>query len=60
MKEQSKCEDCANYEYDEDYDYYVCAQNLDEDEMVRFMQGSFASCPYYQCGDEYKVVRKQL
>ena len=30
-----------NYEYDEEYEYYVCAQNLDEDEMYRFVQGSF-------------------
>ena len=60
MTGQSKCEDCANYEYDEDYEYYVCQQNLDEDEMMRFMQGDFAHCPYYQTGDEYKIVRKQM
>ena len=33
---------------------------LDEDEMVRFVQGDFRECPYYQVGDEYRVVRKQM
>lgn len=49
-----------NYEYDEDYECYVCTQNLDEDEMVRFVKGNFHSCPYYRSGDEYKIVRKQM
>ena len=25
----SNCEYCMNYEYDEDYEYYVCTQDLD-------------------------------
>jgi hypothetical protein len=49
-----------NYEYDDDYECYVCTQDLDEDEMVRFVQGDFRECPYYQMGDEYRVVRKQM
>ncbi|EDN77812.1 hypothetical protein RUMGNA_01791 [Mediterraneibacter gnavus ATCC 29149] len=49
-----------NYEYDDDYECYVCTQDLDEDEMVRFVQGDFRECPYYQVGDEYRVVRKQM
>lgn len=36
------------------------AQSLDEDEMYRFVQGSFHDCPYYQFGDEYRIVRKQM
>ena len=28
-----------NYEYDEEYEYYVCSKNLDEDEMYRFVRG---------------------
>ena len=32
-----KCESCAFYSYDEDYDDYVCEMDLDEDEMVRFL-----------------------
>ena len=36
-KMQTSCDTCANYEYDDDEEYYTCAINLDEDEMVRFM-----------------------
>ena len=56
----SNCESCMNYEYDEEYECYVCIQNLDEDEMFRFVQGDFRECPYYQLGDEYRIVRKQM
>ncbi len=59
-REASNCEYCMNYEYDEDYECYVCMQNLDEDEMVRFVKGDFHECPYYRHGDEYKIVRKQI
>lgn len=59
-REASNCEYCMNYEYDEDYECYVCTQNLDEDEMVRFVKGDFSECPYYRHGDEYKIVRKQM
>ena len=26
----SNCESCLHYEYDEEYEYYVCTKNLDE------------------------------
>ena len=29
----TNCESCMNYEYDEEYEYYVGSKNLDEDEM---------------------------
>ena len=45
----TNCEFCAFYVYD----------NLDEDEMARFLGSSYQSCPYYQTDDEYKIVRKQ-
>ena len=35
----SNCEDCVFYDYDEDWECYVCTMNLDEDEMVRFLSG---------------------
>lgn len=54
------CESCMNYEYDEDYDYYVCTLDLDQDEMYRFVCGQFYDCPYYRYGDEYSIVRKQM
>ena len=34
---KTQCEMCANYEYDEEYDYYTCQMNLDEDELYRFV-----------------------
>jgi len=46
--------------YDEDYDYYVCEANLDEDEMSAFLRGADFACPYYRLDDEYAVVRKQM
>lgn len=54
------CDDCQYYAYDEEYDEYLCTLYLDEDEMVRFMNGQYKSCPYYKTGDEYKIVRKQI
>ena len=53
------CEDCINYYYDEEYECYTCAVNLDEDEMGRFLRGNFGECPYYRRGDDYTIVRKQ-
>ncbi len=58
-KNKTSCETCAYFAYDDEYECYFCEMNLDEDEMMRFMQGSFDNCPYWRCGDEYAVVRKQ-
>ncbi|MDD3339749.1 MAG: DUF6472 family protein [Lachnospiraceae bacterium] len=60
MATMTSCESCANYVYDEEEDYYECEMNLDEDEMARFLSEPYFACPYYQCDDEYKIVRKQL
>ena len=65
MKHEKKtkatsCESCAFYTYDEEYGYYVCEADLDEDEMSAFLRGSDFSCAFYQPGDEYLVVRKQM
>ena len=57
---RTSCDTCSNYAYDEDYGYYVCDIDLDEDEMSRFLHGSVESCPYYQLNNEYKIVRKQM
>lgn len=54
------CESCMNYEYDEEYECYTCEVDLDEDEMILFLQDKFKSCPYYRRGDEYAIVRKQM
>lgn len=53
------CEQCAYYDYDEEYDEYYCSVNLDEDEMEKYMSGNTDSCHYFTLYDEYKVVRKQ-
>lgn len=56
----TNCESCSNYIYDEDYEYYVCDMDLDEDEMARFMTNTFKDCPYYIYDNEYLIVRKQM
>ena len=56
----SKCEDCLYYEYDDEYGFYVCDMDLDEDETAQFIGGRFQNCPYYRPGDEYTIVRKQM
>lgn len=60
MTGKTNCECCGNYFYDEEYNCYVCDMNLDEDEMARFMTGSFDHCPYFQYNDEYRIVRRQM
>lgn len=57
---EDRCDECMNYEYDEEYECYTCLMELDEDEMVRFISGDYKECPYFQPGDEYKIVRKQM
>lgn len=58
MKENSNCENCMNFVYDEDYDEYVCIANIDEDEYSRFISGS--RCSYFRFGDDYTIVKKQM
>ena len=60
MAKTSNCEMCSNFVYDEETECYVCDMDLDEDDMVRFLMGNTAACPYYQSGDEYQVVRHQM
>lgn len=59
-KQESCCESCVFYDYDEDYDSYECQMNLDQDEMAYFLSGQTRSCPYYRFYDEYKSVQKQI
>ena len=39
------CECCVNYIYDEEYEYYTCDVNLDEDDMYSFLTGDCNHCP---------------
>ena len=57
---KSNCESCAHYEYDEDYECYVCQMDLDEDELYQFVTNTYRGYPYYSYGDEYTVVRHQM
>ena len=41
MKTATNCEECANFVYDEEDDCYCCDVNLDEDEMAKFIGGTF-------------------
>lgn len=59
-KQATNCESCVFYDYDEEYEAYVCTQDLDEDEMIRFLEGGNRACPYYRYYDEYKSVHKQI
>ena len=58
-KVQGQCDMCAYFDYDEDYEEYMCIMNMDEDETVRFYSGGHDSCPYFRFYDEYKIVQKQ-
>lgn len=60
QNQRTTCDSCTNYVYDEEYEYYVCEVNLDEDEMGSFLRGTIKNCPYYRREDEYAVVRKQM
>lgn len=56
----ARCEECAYFVYDDEYEEYLCEVNLDEDEVARFYSDSHYNCPYYRNGDEYRVVRHQM
>ena len=47
-------------EFKYDTQLLIEGENLDEDEMAHFMQDTYYNCPYFQMGDEYKIVRKQM
>ncbi len=53
------CEDCENYEYDEECEDYVCIMDLDMDDIERLSFSRHARCPYYRIRDDYRIVRKQ-
>ena len=38
MRGKSRCEDCQFFDYDEETDSNYCTQDLDEDEMERFLR----------------------
>lgn len=56
---KSNCELCMNYFYDEEYECFECAVNMDEDEIYSLFSDKHSSCPYFRMGDDYSIVRKQ-
>lgn len=56
----TSCDNCNNYVYDDESECYLCEQDLDEDEMYRFLTSASFDCPFYQSNDEYQVVRHQM
>ncbi len=58
-KIEPRCEDCLYYDYDAEYEEYVCTMSFDEDDAVRYLAGKSQRCPYFRFYDEYKSVQKQ-
>ena len=52
------CEACLNNQQDGSY-YCAVGGALDEDEMARYLSRTTSACPYFEPGDEYKIVRRQ-
>ena len=55
----NECETCSYFFIDDDGEE-TCDLELDEDEYARFLADKSEKCPYYQDGDDYKVVRHQM
>ena len=57
--DQSLCDTCWYFDYDEEYEEYYCMMDLDEDEVHRFFSAPQSRCPYYRQGDDYTLARRQ-
>lgn len=53
------CEDCWNYNYDEEEDEYYCSKDIDEDEWYRIQTLRKGVCPYFRQVDDYYLPRHQ-
>lgn len=56
----TNCEYCSHYSYDEELEEYLCDVDMDEDDLVRLNSRENKACPYFNGGDEYTIVRKQM
>ena len=56
---KANCDCCANYVYDEEFDYYICLIDLDQDEMERFTSFATAGCPYFRYDDDHTLASRQ-
>ena len=59
MSGKSRCENCRFFEYDEETGSSCCSQDLDEDEMERFLRAAADACPCYKPGDDCETARRQ-
>ena len=57
--QQSLCQRCLYYDFDEENGQDGCMLYLDEDEAAALYSRKPARCPYVRDYDEYKTVRKQ-
>lgn len=55
----AKCDSCMFCNFDEEYGDYVCDADMDEDDMVRFLEGRTAECPFWRPGDDYRTALRQ-
>lgn len=59
MANDSCCEYCLNFEYDDELDCDVCTVDMDMDEVDSLAMSNYKTCPYYRVNNEYKIVEKQ-
>lgn len=55
----NECDTCWYFDYDEEYDEYICRMDLDEDELYRILTCANQHCPFYRQGDDYTLARRQ-
>ena len=54
------CENCVYYVYDEDEEDWFCEADVDQDDLIRLMEGGSRGCRFWRSNDEYAVVRHQM
>ena len=58
-KVTARCEDCIYFDFDEDYDDYICTQSLDEDQLDQRRPAAAKRCPYIGYYQHYKPLENQ-
>ena len=53
------CEDCWNYNYDEETDQSYCSMDIDEDEWYRIVSRRRGKCPFFRQADDYYLPHRQ-
>ena len=53
------CENCWNYNYDNEEEEYYCSKDIDEDEWYRIQTFRRGVCPYFREADDYYLPRRQ-